>query len=146
MNSKTKTDETPTGTEIFQSTFTCLLTPWSRVLLQKQTGSHLVKKFPVFIKPDGALPLYKGHHLSLSWDRSIQSMPTLPTSWRSILILSSHLCLFFPRGVFLSGSPPKRSKQSSSPHTCYMPRQSHFLDLITRKYLVKCAHNQFLVM
>jgi hypothetical protein len=27
------------------------------------------------------------------WARSIQSMPTHPTSWRYILILSSHLCL-----------------------------------------------------
>ena len=27
---------------------TCLLTPWSRVLLEKLTGSQLVKKFPAF--------------------------------------------------------------------------------------------------
>jgi hypothetical protein len=27
---------------------TYLLTPWSRVLLEKLTGSHLVKKFPAF--------------------------------------------------------------------------------------------------
>ena len=32
--------------------------------------------------------------LSLSWTRSIQSMPPHPTSWRSILILSFHLRLY----------------------------------------------------
>ena len=38
-------------------------------------------------------------HLSLSWARSIQSMPPHPTSWRSILI-SSHLSLGLPSGLF----------------------------------------------
>jgi len=33
------------------------------------------------------------HRLSLSWASSIQSIPTHPTSWRSILILFSHLRL-----------------------------------------------------
>ena len=34
-------------------------------------------------------------HLSLSWASSIQFIPPHPTSWRSILILSSHLRLCF---------------------------------------------------
>jgi hypothetical protein len=42
-------------------------------------------------------------HLSLPWARSIQSMPPHPTSWRSILIVSSHLCLGLPSGLFASG-------------------------------------------
>ena len=33
-----------------------LLTPWSRVLLQKLTGLWLVKKFPTFMEPEGSLP------------------------------------------------------------------------------------------
>jgi hypothetical protein len=33
-------------------------------------------------------PLTSARHLSLSWARSIQSMPPHPTSWRSILILT----------------------------------------------------------
>jgi len=32
-----------------------LLTPWSRVLLEKLTGSQLVKKFPTFYQPKGSL-------------------------------------------------------------------------------------------
>jgi len=42
-------------------------------------------------------------HLSLSWASSIQSIPPHPTSWRSILILSSHLDLGLPSGLFPSG-------------------------------------------
>ena len=47
------------------------------------------------------------HHLSLSWASSIQFIPPHPTSWRSILILSSHLCLCLPSGFFPSGFPTK---------------------------------------
>ena len=37
--------------------------------------------------------------MPFSWASSIQSIPPHLTSWRSILILSSHLCLgFFPSG------------------------------------------------
>jgi hypothetical protein len=35
---------------------TYLLTPWSRVLLDKLTGLQLVKKFPAFMEPEGSLP------------------------------------------------------------------------------------------
>ena len=35
---------------------TYLLTPWSRVLLQKLTGFQLVKKFPAFMEPEASLP------------------------------------------------------------------------------------------
>jgi len=33
-----------------------LITPWSRVIFEKQTISQLVKKFPHFIDPEGSLP------------------------------------------------------------------------------------------
>ena len=40
--------------------------------------------------------LTSARHLSLSWANFIQSPQPPPTSWRSILILSSHLCLGLP--------------------------------------------------
>ena len=46
-------------------------------------------------------------HLSLSWARSIQSIPPNPTSWKSILILSSHLSLGLPSCLFPSCFPTK---------------------------------------
>jgi len=46
-------------------------------------------------------------HLSLIWTTAIQSMVPPPTSWRSISILSSHLSLDLPNGLFPSGLPTK---------------------------------------
>ena len=75
---------------------TYLLTPWSRVFLEKLTGSQLVKKFPAFYgTPRFITAFTSARHLSLSWTSSIQSTPPHPTSCRSILILSSHLRLWW---------------------------------------------------
>jgi len=73
------------------------LTPYSRVLLQKLTGSQLVKKFPTFYGTRRFITAFtSARHLSLSWAKSIQSITPYPTSWRSILIPSSHLRLGLP--------------------------------------------------
>jgi len=83
-----------------------LLTTWSTVLLEKLTGSQLVKKFPVFCGTWRFITAFtSARHLSLSWANSIQSILPHPTSWRSILILSSHLRLGLPSGLFPSGFP-----------------------------------------
>ena len=63
----------------------------------------------------------KVHHhvynsLSLSWTRSIQSMPAHPTSWKYILILSSHLRVRLPSGPFPLGFP---IKTSSTPYVLH---------------------------
>jgi hypothetical protein len=71
---------------------TYLTTPWSRVLFEKLTGSQLVEKFPAFYGTRRLITAFtNARHLPLSWDRPIQSVLPHPTSWRSILIVSSHL-------------------------------------------------------
>ena len=83
---------------------TYLLTPWCRVLLEKLTGMQIVKKFPTFYGTQRFITaLTSVRHLSLSWASTIQSTYPHPTSWRSILILPTHLRLGLPSGLFPSG-------------------------------------------
>ena len=78
------------------------------MLLEKLTGSQPVKKFPTFYGTRRFITAFtSARHLSLSWASSIQYMPLHPSSWRSILMLSSHLCLCLPSGLFPSGFPTK---------------------------------------
>ena len=87
---------------------TYLITPRCRVLLEKLTGMQLVKKFPSFHGTRRFITaLTSVRHLSLSWASPIQSIYPHPTSWRSILILSTHLCLGLPSGLLPSGFPSK---------------------------------------
>ena len=86
--------------------FTYSLNPWSRVLLEKLTGSWLVKKFPAFYGTRKFITAFTcARHPSLPSASSILSIPPHPTSWRSILILSSHLRLGLPSGLFPSVLP-----------------------------------------
>ena len=76
-------------------TRTYLLTPWCRVLPEQLTGLHLVKKFPAFHRTRRFITaLTSVRRLSLSWASPIQSIYPHPTSWRSVLILSTHLRCF----------------------------------------------------
>ena len=85
-----------------------LLTLWCRVLLEKLTGLQLVKKFHAFHGTRRFITsLTSLRHPSLSWASPIQSIYPHPTSWRSILILSTHLRLGLPSGLFPSGFPTK---------------------------------------
>jgi len=84
------------------------LTPWSRVLLEKLIIPQLVKKFPAFYVTRRFIILFpRAHHLSLFWVRCIHSTPSHPVSLRSILILSSHLRLGLPSGLFPAGFVPR---------------------------------------
>ena len=81
-----------------------LLTSHSTVLLEKLTGFHPVNKFPeVYLTRRFITAFTTVCHLSLSWASSIHTMPPPPTSWRSILILVSHLRPSLPSGLFPSG-------------------------------------------
>ena len=92
---------------------TYILIPWSRVLLEKPTAFKLVKKFPAFYGTRSFITAFtSARYLSLPWASSIQFIPPHPTSWRSILILSSHLHLGLHSCLFLSGFLTK---------TLYMP-------------------------
>jgi hypothetical protein len=59
-------------------------------------------------------------HLSLSWARSIQSIPPHPISQRSILIVSTHPHGDFLSGLYPSGFPTYSLYAILSLHSCYM--------------------------
>ena len=118
---------------------TYLLTAWCRVLLEKLTGLQLVKKLPAF---DGTrrfiTALTSVRHLSLSWASPIQSIYPYHTSWRSILILSTHLHLGLPSGLLSSGFPAN-TLYTPSPHP-YAPHAqpiSFFSILSPAQYWVR---------
>jgi hypothetical protein len=70
-----------------------LLTPCSKVLLEKLTGLQLVKKFPTLYGIWRLITAFtSARQMCLSWASSIESIPPHPTYWRFVLILSSHLC------------------------------------------------------
>jgi hypothetical protein len=66
------------------------LTSWRRVLLEKLTVTHLVKKYPAFYGTQKFITVFtRARHWLQSWARCIQSTPSHPISLRSILILST---------------------------------------------------------
>ena len=110
------------------------LTPWSRVLPEKPTGSQLLKKFPAFYGTRRFIAASTtARHLSLSRATVIQSVPPHPISWRSTLILSSLLCLHLPSGLFPPGLPTYTLYSPLlSPIRATRPAHHILLDLITR--------------
>ena len=113
---------------------TYLLTPWSRVLLEKLASLQLVKKFPACYGTRGFLTaLTSARHLSLSWASPIKSSYPNPTSWRSILILSSHLRLGLPSGLFPSGFPTS---------SCWIVIDTYYAILLPVVYVTSHVHDR----
>ena len=113
------------------------------VHLEKLTCLQLVKKFPAFHGTRRFITaLTSVRHLSLSWARPIQSIYPHAISWRSILILSTHLRLGLPSGLFFSGFPTK-TLYTPSPHP-YAPHAqpiSFFSILSPAKYWVSSTNH-----
>ena len=102
--------------------------------LEQLTGLQQVKKFPAFHGTRRFITaLTSVRHLSLSWASPIQSIYTHPTSYRSILILSTNLRLGLPSGLFPSGFPTKTLYTPlSSPISATCPTHLILLDFIGR--------------
>ena len=119
-----------------------LLTYSMVLLLEKLTGLQLVKKFPAFHGTRRFITaLTSVRHMSLSCASPIQSIYTHPTSWRSILILSTHLCVGHASGLLPSGFPTK-TLYTPSPHP-YAPHAqpiSLFSILSPAQYLMRCTN------
>jgi hypothetical protein len=76
----------------------------SWTLLEKLPIEQPLKNFPEFCRTPRFITVFtRALDWSLSWARSIQSIPSHPVYLRSILILSTHLRLRLPSGLF----PPR---------------------------------------
>ena len=106
--------------------------------LRSYLGLLLVKKFPPFYGTRKFITAFtSARHLSLSWAKSIQSPPS-PTSWRSILILPSHLRLGLPNGLFPQVSPLEPCAHlSPNPYAPHATPTSFFSILPPAQYWVR---------
>jgi hypothetical protein len=77
---------------------------WSWTLLEKPPIVQILKKFSAFYGIRRFITvLTRALHWSLSGATTIHSIPLHPICLRSNLVLSTHLCLDLPSGLFLSG-------------------------------------------
>ena len=86
---------------------TYLLTPGSRVPFEKLTGSQLVKKFPAFYGTPKVQLIYECPPCIHILSQINPFYAQHPTSWISLLILSSHLRLGLPNEYIGHPGPVK---------------------------------------
>ena len=125
-------------THLIIYSLTYLLTPKSSIFLEKLTGSHLVKKFPALYGTKGSLPHSQVHATCPTLNQFDPVCTPHPTSWRSILILFSHLRLSLQVVSFPQVSPPKPCKHlSPPPYALHAPPISFFFILSLEQYWVR---------
>jgi hypothetical protein len=91
-------------------------------LFEKLSIVQPLKNFPAFYETRRFITVStRALQWSLSWARSFHSGPSHFVSLRSILILSTHLRLGLPSGVYSSGF----QTNNLYPHSCYISCQSH---------------------
>ena len=103
----------------------------------------VVKKFPAFHGTRRFITaLTSVRNLSLSWARPIQSIYPHPTSWRSILILFTHLRLGLLIGLFPSGFATKTlNTPSAHPYAPHAQPISYFSILSPAQYWVRSINH-----
>jgi hypothetical protein len=73
-----------------------LLTPWRTVLPEMVTGSQLATKFPLFYGTQRFITAFtRARHLSLSWDKSIQSIFPFLNIYRLLTFYVQNLMSIF---------------------------------------------------
>jgi hypothetical protein len=73
-HSRRRLDSFQTQHVMQHQVYLTFLTPWSRVLLEKLTGSQLVKKFPAFYGSRRFITAFTSTcHLSLSWANQVKT-------------------------------------------------------------------------
>jgi len=97
-----------------------------QTLLENQTVCHLVTKLPTYHGMSSFITvLTTALHQSPPCTRHTQSTPSYPIPIRSIIKLSSCICLGILCGLIPSGLLPKPYCLSLLLHACHMPCQSH---------------------
>ena len=89
---------------ISQRRLRLLHAPWSRVLLEKITGTQLVKNFSAFYGKRKSITAFKSaRHQSLTRARSIQSMPPLhlPSHFSNIHRLRLHVIIYYKSIIYV---------------------------------------------
>ena len=91
-----------------------------------------------FITPGGLNIFTRAIHLFTSWARWIHFMPSDSVYWRAILIVSTHLCLDFPRCFFVWAHRPKPVNFPLSYTHASWPIVSHIIpDFLTLIVLLR---------
>jgi hypothetical protein len=103
---------------------TYLLTPWSRVLLEKLTGCSLSRNSPRFMEPEGLLP-HSQASATCPYPEPAQSSPHthFPKIRLNIILPSKPGSPQWSPSLRFPHQNPVRP--SLLPHTRYMPRPSH---------------------